>query len=222
MTTHTKMTVRIDNGLFAWLKNEVREQPLRHDALLDHLIATETPALAEDLKGLRLSLRAKRYISGQIKRRAPTQVSIYVRKSTHEALNAVVRETNIVRDAFINRMLVFLRASPPVLDYLGVPQHVEQLDPSVFRLETAPLRAIKTLLNDPFLFLREARAVDPEAQGLYRAFLPWPALACYLDDIEVPDSKAQKRFLKDLDASVKKLEQEEEEIFGGARAGGAK
>jgi hypothetical protein len=218
----TKMTVRIHENLFAWLQGELQALPLRQDALLDHLIATETPALAEDLKGLKLSPVAKRYISGELKRMNPKPVSICVRKSTQEALDAVMKETNIVRDAFINRMLVFLRASPIVLDHLGVPQFVEQIGQPrngfVFRFETAPLRAFKTLLNDPFLFLREARAEDPEAQGLYRVLLPWKAFNCYMDDVMVPTSADGKEFIRALDS----LQEEEETVFGRARSGGAK
>ena len=227
--SHAKISVRIHKPLLDWFRHEVRNLPFGQDALLDHLIATETPALADDLKGLRLSSVAKRYISGELKRMGPQPVSIYVRTSTQDALKEVVEATNLVRDAFINRLLMLWRGAPPLLEWLGVPQYVEQIDQPkngiVFRLETAPLAAVRTLLRDPFLFLREARlTMDPDAEGLYRFPLPatYAAFNCYMDDWMVPNSKAEKSLLKELGADPTALAREEQEIFGESSKGGVK
>jgi hypothetical protein len=227
-TTKTKMTVRIHRPLLDWFRHEMRSLPFGQDALLDHLIATETKALAADLDGLRLSSDARTYIAGQLKRLGPHTVSIYASKSTQTALKEVTDATNVVRDAFINRLLMFWRGSPALLDWLGVPQHVEQIGQPrngiVFRLETAPLPAIRHLLQDPFLFLREARlTANPEAEGLYRLVLPnqYAAFNCYMDDWMVPNSDAAKALEKSLDDGLQALAREEREAFAQPHSGGA-
>lgn len=226
--TKTKMTVRIHQPLLDWFRHEMRSLPFGQDALLDHLIATETRSLKNDLQGLKLSSVARRYISGELKRLGPQTVSIYVSRSTQEALKEVTDATKVVRDAFINRLLLFWRGSPALLDWLGVPQHIEQIgqprNALVFRLETAPLTAIRHLLEDPFLFLREARLTeDPEAQGLYLLPLPhkYAAFNCYMEDCMVPNSKASNDLGKALDG-LPAIDREEREAFAQPNLGGAR
>jgi hypothetical protein len=171
---------------------------------------------------------ARRYISGELKRLGPHAVSIYVSTSTQAALKEVTDATNVLRDAFINRLLMFWRGSPALLDWLGVPQHVEQIDQPrdaiVYRLETAPLTAIRHLLQDPFLFLREARlTANPEAEGLYRLLLPnqYAAFNCYMEDWMVPNSRAAKDLVKALDDGLQAIAREEREAFALPHSGGA-
>jgi hypothetical protein len=226
--TKTKMTVRIDRDELEWFRSDLKNLPFGQDGLLDLLIAAETPALADDLKGLWLSSVAKRYIAGELKRREPKLVSIYVRRSTQAALKKVTDATNVPRDAFINRLLMFWRGSPALLKWLEVPEYVEQIDQPrneiVFRLETSPRAAIRNLLQSPFLFLREARlTANPEAEGLYRLLLrdPYHAFNCYMEDWRVPNSRASKEMDKALDAGLQALAREEREVFARPHSGGA-
>jgi hypothetical protein len=78
---------------------------IKRDAFLNCMIQEEIPHLARDLEGKRLSLKAKRYIAGELKRLGTVPVNVVVDKSTADTLNAIVDSSNIVRDAFINRLM---------------------------------------------------------------------------------------------------------------------
>lgn len=107
----TKMTVKIYEPLFKSFDDQMNRLCIKRDAFLNHMIKRETPNLAKELDGRRLSPSARRYISGSLKRMGTRTVNVVVDKETAEALNAVVDASNIVRDAFINRLIMFLRSS---------------------------------------------------------------------------------------------------------------
>jgi len=154
------------------------------------MINVETECLAQELAGKKLSSKAHRYIAGELKRMGTTTVNVVVDKTVADALNAVVKETNIVRDAFINRLLWLLRGGKKLLDYLELPS---RLTASAFEhyvpdfMPTAPLQAMLQIRDDPLYYLRLA-SEERHGTGLYLLELPYQlhGFACWLDDIFVP------------------------------------
>lgn len=124
----TKMTVKIYEPLFKSFDDQMNRLCIKRDAFLNHMIKRETPNLAKELDGRRLSSSARRYISGSLKRMGTRTVNVVVDKETADALNAVVDASNIVRDAFINRLIMFLRSADTVLDYFGMPKFIVPSD----------------------------------------------------------------------------------------------
>ena len=59
------------------------------------------------MEGKVLSSKAKRYIAGELKRMGTAQINIVVDKSVVEELNTIVVKSNMVRDAFFNRLILF-------------------------------------------------------------------------------------------------------------------
>lgn len=168
---------------------------------LDRILSIELPYLQEELKGLRLSLRAKRHISGLLKRIVPLtpNVNIMVRPETADLLRAVVKEHNLVRDAFFCRLLVMLRGSQRLLDELGVPQVATDrgLKQWLDQVPASPMKAFESVMDDPLYYIRH-HVENEHGCGLYRAALPYPFLLCYIEDDYVPNTPANKRLTKAL------------------------
>jgi len=173
---------------------------LRRDAFLDKVIAQEIPHLREDLKGKRLSDAANRYISHSLKRLGGNkaggllQVSIAVKHETANALRSVVEEHNLVRDAFLNRLIVLLRSSDMFLKALDLPTRIQwNRRDGTEDMPMSPLRTIEETLWDPFYYLRAACQTS-HGCGLHLLQFPQQlvALSCYLDDEQVPGTQAYR------------------------------
>lgn len=184
----TKITAKIHPDLWEKFSKQCDALFLKKGQFLDHMIRLETPHLARELIGKRLSNKARQFIAGELKRCAPVTVNIEVSKDTADSLNKVVAEHNIVRDAFINRLIVFIRGSDALLEQIGV---ANTLDSAQFRglegLHTSPLRAMEDVQTDPLYYIREQLALDDE-EGVYLISLNtkhhWTE--CYLPDHLVP------------------------------------
>lgn len=211
----TKLTAKIFAPMYAAFDKQLSEALLRRDAFLDRMICVETPHLREDLEGLKLSPAGYKHISSSLKKlggkKAPPlrQVSISVRYETAEALRAVVEETNIVRDAFLNRLIALLRSSDNFLKALDLPTRMKPIPGfGIEDMATSPLKVIEETQWDPFYYLRTA-CLARHGCGLYA--LPFPmeyvALSCYLPDDEVPETAA---FVE-----KKKRDKEEEKLLLG-------
>ena len=213
--SQTKITVKIYEPLLRSFDRQL-DVHFKRDAFLNRMIQGEVKHLADDLDGKRLSLRAKRYISGELKRMGTTSVNIVVDKSTADALGAVVEATNMVRDAFINRLIILLRSSKPILDYLELPAFVTDraFKASVDPMPTSPLKAIESVLADPMFYLRVA-AEERHGVGLYLIDLPakLDGFACYLDDARVPGTEAHAKSLLETQAMLDELGNFEADAF---------
>ena len=210
---HTKITAMISTKLLATFNRDIDRLFLKRDAFLNQMISVETGHLAEDLKGKRLSAKGRRYIAGELKRVGTTPVNIKVEKAVANALNEVVKETNIVRDAFINRMLWLLRGGTALLDYLDLPKFVtysefEEYVPDP--MPTAPLEAMHSVQRDPLYYLRLG-CEERHHTGLY--LLPLPpklnGLECWIDDALVAGTDSYI----DADALLKEIDALDAEAF---------
>lgn len=179
------------------LNRRLEQLHIRRDAFLNHMIGSELLYLREEMQGKRLSSKARRYVSGELKRLvsfgSESAVNIVVDTTTADALNALVKDTNMVRDAFINRLILFLRSTDSLLDHLRLPKTVRsrEFESGVPDVPTSPLRAIEDAYADPLFYLRIA-ANERHECGLYLLPLP-PKLqgfTCYIEDKDVPGTDA--------------------------------
>jgi len=196
----TKITVRVYEPLFKgfqrYFQGGVRPSVLKRDAVMDWVISGEIDHIHRDLEGKRLSSKARRFISGRIKKAPTVQASFALRKSTADALNAVVAEHNLVRDSLIGWMIAMLSASPSLLEALNLPKSEKDIS----RLRTATqgpsltaMDAIQDALCDPFYYLRQA-CEEWHGVGLYALELPanFTIVTCFLPDERVPGTKAHR------------------------------
>lgn len=188
---YTKITVKIYTPLLNNLEKRLRGLYIKRDDFLNHMIKTELGHLSQDLYKLKQSPRARRYIAGELKRLGTTTVNIVVEKSTAAKLNNVVNEANMVRDAFINRLFLFMRSSSQLLKHLDLPHKIttSSYECVVDAISSAPLEQIEDAYADPFYYLRVA-SMERHETGLYRVDLTKKLIgfSCYLADIEVPDT----------------------------------
>lgn len=192
----TAISFNVPPKLWEAFKTQTDSLFLSRAPFLDYMVANELPHLRTELNGLKLSLRAKRYIAGAMKKQGPTSVNIEVRPETAEALRAAARSHNLVRDAFMARLLIFLRSTDAFLKYLEVP-HLATSQGTKVHLEempASPLKAMEAVRDDPLAYVRFHVEAVHEA-GIYRVPLPrqldWAA--CYLTDESIPGTAAYRR-----------------------------
>ncbi len=200
-----QQVVKITAKLFSLMHDSFEAQLKRgfisRDAFLDHVISAELKHMEKDLHGLKLSSKANRYISGQLKRlggdnaRELVTVTIKLRKETAVALNELVDFHNLVRDALLNRIVMMLRSNDSLLKKLDLPTRINsrRLE-GVQDMPVSPMAAILETMADPFYYLRAACEQEYEC-GLYVMPLleGMDAFACYLPDSQVPSTAAYER-----------------------------
>lgn len=218
--SQTKITVKIYEPLLRAFDKQIEALFIKRDAFLNSVIQGELKHLARDMEGKKLSSKANRYISGELKKLGTKQVNIVVDHSTAESLKKIVDGTtnedgtkngdgaNIVRDAFFNRLIMFLRSSPDFLKHLDLPLFINgsEFESVINPMPTSPLQAMLEVQNDPLYYLREG-AEERLKTGLYLIELP-PKLVgftCYMDDAQVPGTEAYKQSQMESEALLDEL-----------------
>lgn len=195
----TPISFRVPESLWQRFTEQTSALFLSYGPFLDHMLTVELPYLQKDLRGKRLCLRAKRYVSGELKRMTPENpnVNFSVRPETADLLRQITKEHNIVRDSFFCRLLVLLRSTDALLKYLDVPRQATDrgLSAGLEEMPSSPLRAMEAVRDDPLFYIRE-HLQDAQGLGLYLVGLPAPYLLCYLEDEHVPGTGANKRLQK--------------------------
>jgi len=195
MTTIRQISFKVPPGLWSSFKEQADSLFLARAPFLDHMISKEVLELRVDLDARRLSLKAKRHISGELKRQGAKSVNIEVREETASALNDAVRDHNLVRDAFICRLIIFLRSSDALLKYLEVPREAggRLFGGGLEKMPASPLKAMEAVRDDPLFYVRHYVRENWQC-GIYDVALPkshdWAA--CWLDDKEVPGTRAHR------------------------------
>jgi hypothetical protein len=110
------MTLRVYPLLWENFDAQIRRLPVSRDQFLNSIIRTETPLLAEAMSGKKLSPKGNRWISDRLARLKPKLINIGVDRAVADALNRVVEQSHLVRDAFFSRLIAFLRSSDALLD----------------------------------------------------------------------------------------------------------
>ena len=216
----TKITVKIYEPLLRGFDKQLDALHMKRDAFLNSMIESELQYLSEDMRGKRLSANAHRYIAGELKRLGTWPVNVVIDHATAKALNAAVKKTNMVRDAFINRLIMFLRSSDALLAHLELPRVIDysSFESSVEPMPTSPLKAIEAVHADPLFYLRIATQ-ERFQTGLYLLDLPakLAGFTCYMDDASIPGTEAyelaQERAQKVADKLLQELESFEADAF---------
>lgn len=203
-----KISFKIYKPLLEIINTQFRSLPLSRDSFLNGLIYSECRYLEKELKGKpALSTRANRYISAKLNgldklKEGVKQVNIVVDKETADYLNKVVSEKNIVRDAFLNRLFLFLAAPPNLFNwscFSGVEKTTEYWPQDELKvLHVSPLQYVSEALRDPFEMLRQSfervERVD-DVVGLYLLQLPekYTGFTCFMEDKEVPGTEEYEK-----------------------------
>ena len=162
------------------------------------------------MEGKKLSKNAKKYIAGELKRMGKDRletVNIVVDKDVADALNKIVESSNLVRDAFINRLILLLRSSDEFLNLMELPTSLtaSEFDAAEY-MPCSPLKTIESVMSNPLYYLRIA-SEERFGKGLYELELPSALMgfSCYIEDDLVPGTVAYKEQLKNSEALLKEL-----------------
>ena len=192
--TLKKVSFKVPPELWSSFATQANGLSLLRGQFLNDVMAGEVEELKKELNGRRLSLRAKKYISGLLKKSGAKSVNIELAEATVSALNEIVQKSNLVRDAFLCRLLIFLRGSDALLNHLEVPLLIDGRTPGgkLEALPTSPLKAMEAVKDDPMFYIRNF--LDDQFSNIYTVHLPeelnWAA--CFLEDVDVPGSKENK------------------------------
>ena len=188
-----KISFKVPPGLWESFSRQASGLFLNRAPFLNNMIAREAGELAEDLGQRQLSLRAKKHISNMLQERRAKSVNIEVEQSTARALNEVVREANLVRDAFFCRLIIFLRSTDELLKYLEIPREARTFGNNLEGMPSSPMRAMEVVRDDPLFYIRHYVKERWDC-GIYAVRLPseldWAA--CYIEDKDAPGTKAYK------------------------------
>ena len=200
--TKTAISFRVPEKLWDAFKTQTDELFLSRAPFLNYMVRRELNYLRDDLVGMKLSTRAKRHISGQLKRTGAKSVNIEVEPETAEALRATVAEHNLVRDAFMCRLIIFLRSTDTLLKHLEVPRYATSKGSGSYleEMPSSPLGAMEAVRDDPLFYVR-SHVQEGWQCGVYRVQLPRSAdwAACYLDDELVPGTRSHRKKQKEDD-----------------------
>jgi hypothetical protein len=157
--------------LWVEFKKQTDELFLSRASFLDYMVRREIKELRSELAGLKLSLRAKRHIAGAMKRTGPVSVNIEVRTETAEALREATHEHNLVRDAFMTRLIIFLRSTDKFLEMLELPRIATSKGTNAYleEMPSSPLGAMEAVRDAPLF--RYLSASPARVSGL-RGLLP--------------------------------------------------
>ena len=205
----TKITAKIYLPMLVDFNRRINQLHIKRDSYLNAMIKAELTHLEKDMRGKVLSSKAKRYIAGSLKRMGTVNVNIVVEKETAERLNKIVSESNLVRDAFINRLILLLRSSDAFLEKSELPLRINTnaYKSMVWDLPTSPLKAVEEVMADPLYYLRIA-SEENDGQGLYERLLPHNmfGFCCYVEDIYIPGTIDNMAFHAELDSKLDTLE----------------
>lgn len=221
-----KVTVQVYGKILDKLNELATAACLQRDAYLDLVLANEAAALEEELGTLRNSEPARTHIKHCLSKLMPRQagvapskrpgrmVSLKLTEATAAAVDKACLRVNVVRDAFINRVLFMLVARREFLfRELGLdvprgnPRYLDGLlDSGSLLLGTRLLAIRQFVADDPFIGIREALKHEYGSQytGLHRMVLGRPkestaaarglaAFNVYLEDHLVPSTDDFRR-----------------------------
>lgn len=199
-----KITVKVFEPLLTLFMDHLKSCFIQRDAFVNHILTLEIEHLAKDLEGKRLSDKARRHITRSLRdvKAGTKTINIVVDNSVSKALGKVVVESNLVRDAFFNRLFLFLCAKDELLSRLHLPTDTSDrfFNQWSFQRPTAPMGAVSEVLSDPLWALREA-CQDTHEEGLYLIHLgtQYDGFACWMDDASVPGTSERRKLLRGLD-----------------------
>ncbi len=217
------MTVKVYSVMWDSFDAQMARLPVSRDRFLSLVLRNEIPRLAEGMAGKKLTSQARGWISSQLARLGTKTVNIGVDDDVVDALKEVTESSNMVRDAFFNRMITFLRSSDTLLDRYGLPKRQDgralRNYGGAIATPVSPISALEEIFSDPLWYLHEAVQEICET-NLYLLDFPSPKLdgfACWLDNVMVPGTRSNRKHQRDLDDLFNSLENFELEAFSSAK-----
>lgn len=214
-----KISFKISSALLNLFNAELQHLPISRDLFLSNLIKTECEHLAADLSGKRLSDNAKTIISYHLKNihGGSKQLSMVINPDVATRLNEIVKETNIVRDSFLNLIIYYLLLTDTFRKRLNLPEDVDAINTHTriegrlngILIDTIPMSPFKWLsqvLADPFRYLREELShVNGDKTELYLVPLPEKLLGftCYSEDEFIPGTDLHEQINNELSKAAK-------------------
>jgi len=214
-----KISFVVPPGLWESFAAQANTLFLNRAPFLNHMISKEIPELTTDLAGRRLSTASKRYISGLLKKQGAKSVNIEIETQTAQSLNYIVDDFNLVRSAFLCRLIIFLRSSDALLRFLDVPTSVggRILSDGLPPMPSSPMKAMEEVRDDPLYYIRH-HVRENHGTGIYGVQLPreldW--CACFLEEKDVPGTRA---FKEEQRASAELFELFENNAFKSVNEG---
>lgn len=181
----TKITFKVHTELWSKFSKSLDSSFIRRDSFLSHVLGIESSHIKKSLKGLKLSRPVKAYISREFKMLNTTQVSIQLDEEVAQSFNAIIKEHNLVRDAVLNRLLMYLWSADGFLDAIEVPRIIDEKE----EVPTSPVKAIAELIDDPLKTLRNHK--DEDGYGIYNSIdllREYPGFICYMDEEYLPEN----------------------------------
>lgn len=115
-----KISTRISVPVLEKLNKKIDEACLRRDSYLNKVLEIELPCLDREVS-LVNSIAAQTFVDQRLSQLDRKLVSITLRSELVEKLNDICSRKRISRDAFFNRLFLFLVATPKVIDKLLFP-----------------------------------------------------------------------------------------------------
>lgn len=201
-----RTTFKIWTPLAKSLEEKMEQAFLRRDSFLNNLLSQELDVLIQECKSSN-SPEVAAYIQKMLKgMKDLTTVSISLHPALIEKLNHTCTSKNIIRDAFINRVILYLVASPPLINHIffdddGWRKRV--LKESYHFIDEIEIFEPIYVPKQPFENLRTALLSEGLDRNFYtRTFYEgFPSqktnlsgFNCLMSDVEVPDSEAYVEF----------------------------
>lgn len=189
----SKIFIQAVTPVMGRLNEKFKSLGLRRDAYLNNVFREEAVSLAKELGGKCNSSKSREYLLTQLRTLPTTAVSILLDKDVIELIEASCSKTNTPRDCFVNRIFYFLAAEAKHLESRGISiasiMGYASDDLRVNALDNASL-----FLRDPFHELRCFMQDNESTLYEWRFTGKVEGLNCFLDDVNVHDSKEYMDF----------------------------
>lgn len=197
--TKQKVSFQIAVVLLELLNNQLKEIPISRDLFFSNLLKKECEFLAISLKGKRLTDEVKIHIAERLRgmERGTKPVSMVIDSTVVSRLNEIVAESNIVRDAFINRLIYLLVRAEKLTgkDVIGFDE-----DEPIPFIPSNPLQWIKQVSSDPLCYVRDSFRNDTYLGQLSGVLV---GLTCYAEDLsDLPGTGEYEKRMKELENSI--------------------
>lgn len=200
-----RTTFKIWEPLAKSLEEKMEQAFLRRDGFLNNLISQELDVLIQECENVN-SPEVSSHIQKMLKDLKLVTVSMSLDTALIEKLNQTCASKNIIRDAFINRLILYLVASPQLISHIFFDDddwRKRVLKESYNFIDEIEIFEPIYVPSHPFENLRAALLSEDLDRNFYtRVFREgFPSqktnlsgFNCLMSDVEVPDSEAQVKF----------------------------
>lgn len=164
----TKIAMTVWEDLFSLFSNKLDRCFIKRDAFLNHVISVELDNLKKGLEGRKNSVHAKKHIASNLRDLGTKTINVVVDKQVAKDLNSIVKEHNLVRDAFINRLLLLLSFPDDIISYMfdvRLTQAVEGADMDPPPLPRTFIDALEFIQSSPNRYIQDELDILYEADS---------------------------------------------------------